>query len=541
MFGEALIVTGASLCVFCSLYELKESAGYVLFHIVLFLVACLPSMKSRWTVGIKKWFNFRPFAEDGMEIGCLLVPMVLTSQIAFTERWADKNLTVTVVDRSYLLASQLMSMVTISILLFLNNEKPLVSSFFFFLVTTSAGATINVHLDVDIVLVSISVCLFFVAMFTILRCMPKSFTIGEAMIITEAIVLLSVDSFTDLGVKLSHAWPAFRNIIGIHEEFTKSTHTHWIQVLITGSLTTGVLLLPVFYYLTLARDYWETVAGYVAFYAAICFTFFAFLLPWSVLILGGTDPFTWLWTYLTKTDERLPLIAYWFCVVTVAVGFVAWKSKHPRTNASSTIVRKCFHLLALAIYIPGVIYEPYLTHLASSVAVAAFIFIEYIRLYRIGPCGASIHAALKVFLDEKDSGPLILTHMYLLLGLAVPLWLYPVDYSKPDSTGCKLALYSGILALGVGDTMASVVGKSLGRYRWPGSIKTVEGTLAGIMSQLLFVWTIQYAGVLLLPRDRWLTVSAAVTAGSLLEAWTSQIDNIILSPFLCSLLLYKCR
>ena len=34
--------------------------------------------------------------------------------------------------------------------------------------------------------------------------------------------------------------------------------------------------------------------------------------------------------------------------------------------------------------------------------------------------------------------------------------------------GCKLALYSGILALGIGDTMASIVGKSLGRFRWPG-------------------------------------------------------------------------
>ena len=27
-----------------------------------------------------------------------------------------------------------------------------------------------------------------------------------------------------------------------------------------------------------------------------------------------------------------------------------------------------------------------------------------------------------------------------------------------------------------------------------GSLKTVEGTLAGIISQLLFVWTLQYTG-----------------------------------------------
>lgn len=55
------------------------------------------------------------------------------------------------------------------------------------------------------------------------------------------------------------------------------------------------------------RDYWETITGYVAFYAAILFTFFAFLLPWTVLILGGVDPFTWLWTYLTKDQIRVRL------------------------------------------------------------------------------------------------------------------------------------------------------------------------------------------------------------------------------------------
>ena len=55
------------------------------------------------------------------------------------------------------------------------------------------------------------------------------------------------------------------------------------------------------------RDYWETITGYVAFYAAILFTFFAFLLPWTVLILGGVDPFTWLWIYLTKDQIRVRL------------------------------------------------------------------------------------------------------------------------------------------------------------------------------------------------------------------------------------------
>ena len=73
---------------------------------------------------------------------------------------------------------------------------------------------------------------------------------------------------------------------------------------------------------------------------------------------------------------QMPLIRYWFCIVLVAIGFVAWQSRKPKSSASSTITRKFFHLLALAVYIPGIIHEPYLMHLGSSVAVAAFVFIE---------------------------------------------------------------------------------------------------------------------------------------------------------------------
>lgn len=76
----------------------------------------------------------------------------------------------------------------------------------------------------------------------------------------------------------------------------------------------------------------------------------------------------------------------------------------------------------------------HITNRSKSISLFVF-FSQYIRLYRIGPFGDSIHSALQVFLDDKDSGSLILTHVYLLLGLAVPLWLFPVDYSRPDATG----------------------------------------------------------------------------------------------------------
>ena len=45
------------------------------------------------------------------------------------------------------------------------------------------------------------------------------------------------------------------------------------------------------------------------------------------------------------------------------------------------------------------------------------------------------HSYLSPFTDKRDSGPLILTHVYLLTGCALPLWLFPLDYHKLSHNG----------------------------------------------------------------------------------------------------------
>lgn len=57
--------------------------------------------------------------------------------------------------------------------------------------------------DVDIMWVSISVLLYFVALFAILWWIPGCFTIGEAMIVTQAVVLVAIDSYANLGIKVN--------------------------------------------------------------------------------------------------------------------------------------------------------------------------------------------------------------------------------------------------------------------------------------------------------------------------------------------------
>ena len=68
-----------------------------------------------------------------------------------------------------------------------------------------------------------------------------------------------------------------------------------------------------------------------------------------------------------------------------------------------------------------------------------FLSFQYVRIGRIQPFGQAIHTAFQVFLDEKDAGGLVLTHIYLLLGCAVPLWLFPMSYRKvTQPSKCRL-------------------------------------------------------------------------------------------------------
>ena len=43
---------------------------------------------------------------------------------------------------------------------------------------------------------------------------------------------------------------------------------------------------------------------------------------------------------------------------------------------------------------------------------------------------------------------------------------------------------SGIILLGVGDSLAAIVGSKYGRIYWPGTHKTIEGSLAAVLGSI---------------------------------------------------------
>ncbi|BGP14302.1 dolichol kinase [Rhodosporidiobolus nylandii] len=198
-------------------------------------------------------------------------------------------------------------------------------------------------------------------------------------------------------------------------------------------------------------------------------------------------------------------------------------------HASLNMRRKFFHALAVLMFVPGIAVDPAFTSVSFSLAFTLFTFAEYARFFAVYPIGAPLHIFFSEFVDQKDAGPVILSHFYLLTGCAGGLWL----------EGSGINRFTGVLVLGVGDSMASIVGKLFGRTRWPGTPKTVEGTGAFILSVVLCAWFFRLIGIV---EPFSLTrYFFATTLAALLEASSAQNDNLVIPIYMWSLVsLFSC-
>ena len=171
---------------------------------------------------------------------------------------------------------------------------------------------------------------------------------------------------------------------------------------------------------------------------------------------------------------------------------------------------------------PGVLIDRQFLFLSTVVVLSLQLLLEYIRLNRIGFIADILEDSFKIFVDEKDSGKLILTNIYLLAGASLPLWLVQ-DLDRAD----PVLLLTGVISIGIGDSAASIVGSKFGRFKFPATDKTLEGTLASIVCQIIFVRALSSLNF-------WLLFS--VTVVSVAEAFTTQVDNIVLPLLLYTLL-----
>ncbi|CAG5059391.1 unnamed protein product [Parnassius apollo] len=324
--------------------------------------------------------------------------------------------------------------------------------------------------------------------------LPKTFTIGEAMVISQSIILFVTASIIE-----------FLNgfVNGIDEEST------FINTLVFTVLSTMGLIVTALF---LLNDNYKNVKslGYIITIGAVIM-----LLEWHLIM--GRKCIIRIIAYIFMDFKRVKLLIIWLSMVIIAV-FVIFIQTKMATKAS-TVTRKTFHVLACLVFLSGILTDISLMTLAAGIGLALLIFTEALRICGIEPISSALHSAFLVYSDEKDSGVLAMTPLYLFTGLACPLILAPSE--------AKLDLLAGVLAIGVGDTAASCIGSTFGKTHWADSNRTLEGTAANILSQVAVICMLQYFE-LLETKNAVIRTLIAATASALVEAKTDQVDNLIL-------------
>ncbi|CAH8387076.1 unnamed protein product [Eruca vesicaria subsp. sativa] len=373
----------------------------------------------------------------------------------------------------------------------------------------------------------------------LLSTFPSCASIGEALLVTSGLVLYFGDFLACTIAKICEKLIPV-DLVSISYGI-KRTETG----IIVQGLLLGLLLFPMVFRCVLhiyesylrKRDGGQRncsdTAKSVLFFVSLVFFMVVAVPSWMQFVHGFSQhPFLWVLTFVfSEPVKRLSLCIYWVLLIVVSVS--RFYSISRSSKVERILLRKYYHLMAVLMFLPALVLQPKFLDLAFGAALAVFIALEIIRIWRIQPLGEPLHHFMNAFTDHRDSELLIVSHFSLLLGCALPIWM------SSGFNDRALSPFAGILSLGIGDTMASMVGHKYGVLRWSKSgKKTVEGTAAGITSVMAvcFVLVPILASMGYILSQGWWSLLLAVTATGMLEAYTAQLDNAFIPLVFYSLL-----
>ncbi|CAO3589743.1 unnamed protein product [Absidia cylindrospora] len=524
---------------------------------------------------------FRADADDGLLCGVLLPPIVACAQMVGVIHQGDTDdlrIALSQAKFELVLLMSLIFLILVSADGFLHPVKRiirkrglfvssiLISGIFTLLFTRLTHLT-PVLGATPIVMTIISVTTFQWFLYLCVVTLKRCFTLGEMCVISEGAAIIVHKTQEMICAEFySASVPDYIRSEEINPE------TILIHAVLLGMILIGFLSYPLLRRsrVLAQKPYWRSSASEgaladiqrrkvifaISFY---CLTglIIVFLISPVCTVMLNQNPFLWTLEFLFSSPPRLFLCMYW--IIAIGITVIIWvlllefpvceeqqqqsffsSPNHIKSKKLTTALnkkRKLFHGLAVVMFVPGVLFANSFLQLAFGVALSAFIYLEYLRYFAVWPYGKALHMFLTEFIDNRDLGPVILSHIYLLIGCAVPVWL---------GSSNTFASLSGILSLGFGDALASLIGKRYGRFRWPGTKKTVEGTLAFIVTVYLSAMFITYSSALIRVDDsltfvasagrrEWTKYLAVVTMSGLLEAFSSQNDNIIIPMYMYAL------
>ncbi|KAI6782401.1 Dolichol kinase-like protein [Emericellopsis cladophorae] len=244
-----------------------------------------------------------------------------------------------------------------------------------------------------------------------------------------------------------------------------------------------------------------------------------------------------------EANTRLLLAAYWAIVVIVGLVVVFRLQNIYEVDTR----RKVFHFMMVGILLPGTFIDPTFAALVLAIVLAIFLGLDLLRASQLPPLSKPIASFLAPYVDGRDfRGPVVISHIFLLIGCAIPLWLALAALPRSGAGSNagwevptrEVSMVSGVICVGLGDAAASLIGRRYGRRKWIwGGGKSLEGSLAfavavfvGLAAASIWLrvggWPIadERAGVLQSARN----AAVCGTVASLTEAvLTGGNDNVI--------------
>ncbi|KAG7928319.1 hypothetical protein KL925_001619 [Ogataea polymorpha] len=232
------------------------------------------------------------------------------------------------------------------------------------------------------------------------------------------------------------------------------------KLMVSFSAATGVCYTIYLVYENTGRNWAVLAILQAAFYTIGVHLSIYFLTP-----VLKENPLLWLQNYIQETESRWFIFQLWLCglfIVLPSLFIIA-------PVFPLDMRRKVWHFVLFAALSYPLLVDPQIVALALIGLFGLLLLVELQRALRIPPLGSFFQQKFTDFLDEKDmKGEIVSSYLFLVLGVALPIWLDP---EAPEAI-------AGLVTVGLGDSFASLLGKRVGANFWPGTKKTVEGSVA---------------------------------------------------------------
>lgn len=213
-----------------------------------------------------------------------------------------------------------------------------------------------------------------------------------------------------------------------------------------------------------------------------------------------------------EANMRLVQAAWWLAVIIVGLAVVFRLSPYYEVDTR----RKIFHFMMVSMFLPAVFIDPTWCALALSVVLAIFLLLDLLRASQLPPLSKPIRDFLQPYTDGRDhQGPVVISHIFLLIGCAIPLWLSLASLPRSGSGTMRgweiptreVSMVAGVVCVGLGDAAASLIGRRYGRHKWywrggkslEGSVAFAAAVFVGLMAANIYLrvggWRISDYGV----------------------------------------------